>query len=145
MAMAATASSILSCPVQHAPVQARSSLGCPPLPRRKASLSTRPLFQGPQPAWMQPLTTRRHQLSPVRAEGQGGESSSERPAAGPGPSQPAATPPAAENAPLERGQWTAIVTGVISLVLAIGYLVLIQTLDTRGVNLIPPPPEAFGP
>ncbi|GAQ90597.1 hypothetical protein KFL_006600020 [Klebsormidium nitens] len=42
-----------------------------------------------------------------------------------------------------RQQVTAIVTGIISVVLAFGYLSLIS-LDSRGVNLIPPPPEALG-
>jgi hypothetical protein len=42
-----------------------------------------------------------------------------------------------------RQQVTAIVTGVISILLAVGYLSLLS-LDTRGVNLIPPPPEAYG-
>lgn len=45
----------------------------------------------------------------------------------------------------EKGQTTAIVTGAISIVLGIGYLVLVQLLDTRGIKLEPPPPEAFGP
>ncbi|CAI5937174.1 unnamed protein product [Closterium sp. NIES-65] len=40
---------------------------------------------------------------------------------------------------------TAIVTGVISLILAIGYLALVQLLDSRGLQMLPPPPEAFGP
>ncbi|QEQ00014.1 hypothetical protein RHP47_00560 [Thermosynechococcus sp. QKsg1] len=30
------------------------------------------------------------------------------------------------------GKWVAIVTGVISLLLGIGYLVLVQLLDWRG-------------
>lgn len=46
---------------------------------------------------------------------------------------------------IEKGQTTAIVTGAISILLAVGYLVLVQLLDTRGVNLVPPPPEAFDP
>ena len=44
-----------------------------------------------------------------------------------------------------RGQATAIVTGAISIILGVAYLVLVQLLDTRGVKLEPPPPEAFGP
>ncbi|CAI5934172.1 unnamed protein product [Closterium sp. NIES-64] len=46
---------------------------------------------------------------------------------------------------LVKGQVTAIVTGVISLILAIGYLALVQLLDSRGLQMLPPPPEAFGP
>eukprot|EP00897_Mesotaenium_endlicherianum_P007620 jgi/Mesen1/6887/ME000353S05911 len=45
---------------------------------------------------------------------------------------------------LEKGQGTAIVTGAIAVLLGVGYLVLVQILDTRGTTLIPPPPEAFG-
>jgi len=49
-----------------------------------------------------------------------------------------------KSAGIERGQATAIITGAISVLLGVGYLVLVQLLDTRGVTLIPPPPEAFG-
>ncbi|KAJ7519760.1 hypothetical protein O6H91_20G054700 [Diphasiastrum complanatum] len=45
----------------------------------------------------------------------------------------------------EKGQATAIVTGVIAVLLGLGYLLVVQLLDTRGVILIPPPPEAFEP
>eukprot|EP00850_Spirogloea_muscicola_P005638 SM000026S08887 [mRNA] locus=s26:222141:222776:- [translate_table: standard] len=45
----------------------------------------------------------------------------------------------------EKGQATAIVTGVIAVLLGVAYLVLVQLLDTRGINLVPPPPEAFDP
>jgi hypothetical protein len=45
----------------------------------------------------------------------------------------------------ERGQATAIVTGAVAVLLGVGYLVLVRLLDTRGVTLIPPPPEAFVP
>ncbi|GJP30115.1 hypothetical protein CLOM_g13347 [Closterium sp. NIES-68] len=61
------------------------------------------------------------------------------------------TPPAAQPASpppqqgLLKGQVTAIVTGAISLILAIGYLALVQLLDSRGLQMLPPPPEAFGP
>ncbi|KAG0559291.1 hypothetical protein M758_10G092600 [Ceratodon purpureus] len=48
-------------------------------------------------------------------------------------------------AEVKKGQTTAIVTGAISVLLGVGYLVLIQLLDTRGVILVPPPPEAFNP
>ncbi|KAL2634746.1 hypothetical protein R1flu_006225 [Riccia fluitans] len=52
---------------------------------------------------------------------------------------------AANRAEIERGRNTAIITGAISVLLGVGYLVLIQLLDTRGIELIPPPPEAFDP
>lgn len=48
-------------------------------------------------------------------------------------------------AEVKKGQRTAIITGAISVLLGVGYLVLIQLLDTRGVILVPPPPEAFNP
>lgn len=45
--------------------------------------------------------------------------------------------------PPSRGRWVAIVTGAISIAIAVAYLVLIAVLDSRG-PLLPPPPEAFG-
>ncbi|KAL3698120.1 hypothetical protein R1sor_012196 [Riccia sorocarpa] len=48
---------------------------------------------------------------------------------------------AASRAEIQRGRNTAIITGAISVLLGVGYLVLIQLLDTRGIELIPPPPE----
>lgn len=45
--------------------------------------------------------------------------------------------------PLEaRGQMTAIVTGVVSVAIAVGYLALVQVFDSR--EMLPPPPEALG-
>jgi hypothetical protein len=56
--------------------------------------------------------------------------------------QPATTP----TAPLlAKGQGTAIITGAISVIFGIAYLVLVQVLDMRGGELQPPPPEAFIP
>lgn len=52
---------------------------------------------------------------------------------------PAAKPP------MDRGQVTAIITGGVSLVLAVGYLFLVFLLDSRSGQMLPPPPEAFGP
>jgi hypothetical protein len=46
---------------------------------------------------------------------------------------------------LLKGQGTAIWTGGISIVVALGYLVLVFLLDSRGGEMLPPPPEAFGP
>ncbi len=51
----------------------------------------------------------------------------------------------AAKAAQERGQATAIVTGAVAVLLGVAYLVLVRLLDTRGVTLIPPPPEAFDP
>ncbi|CAM6051673.1 unnamed protein product [Sphagnum compactum] len=45
----------------------------------------------------------------------------------------------------ERGQATAVVTGAVAMLLGVAYLVLVRLLDTRGVTLIPPAPEAFDP
>ena len=45
--------------------------------------------------------------------------------------------------PLEaKGQLTAIVTGVVSVALALGYLALVQVMDSR--EMVAPPEEAFG-
>ena len=45
--------------------------------------------------------------------------------------------------PSRRGRWVAIVTGAISIAIAVAYLALITVLDARG-PLLPPPPEALG-
>jgi hypothetical protein len=42
-----------------------------------------------------------------------------------------------------RGRWVAIVTGALSILIGLAYLVLITLLDRQG-PLLPPPPEAFG-
>lgn len=47
------------------------------------------------------------------------------------------------SAPPTRGRWVAIVTGAISIAIAVAYLLLITVLDSRG-PLLPPPPEALG-
>jgi hypothetical protein len=46
------------------------------------------------------------------------------------------------NEPSQRGRWVAIVTGAISIAIAVAYLALITVLDARG-PLLPPPPEAL--
>ena len=45
--------------------------------------------------------------------------------------------------PSVSGRWVAIVTGAISIAIAVAYLALITVLDLRG-PLQPPPPEALG-
>jgi len=45
--------------------------------------------------------------------------------------------------PSPRGRWVAIITGAISIAIAVAYLALITVLDSRG-PLLPPPPEALG-
>ena len=47
------------------------------------------------------------------------------------------------NEPSQRGRWVAIITGAISIAIAVAYLALITVLDARG-PLQPPPPEALG-
>lgn len=60
------------------------------------------------------------------------------------PVQPAAAQQEQPKAPLlAPGQGTAIVTGAISIIFGIAYLVLVSLLDMRGGELQPPPPEAF--
>lgn len=41
-----------------------------------------------------------------------------------------------------RGRWVAIITGALSVLIGVAYLVLISVLDSR--PLMPPPPEALG-
>jgi hypothetical protein len=54
------------------------------------------------------------------------------------------TPPSTPTPPEQRrGRWVAIVTGAISVLVAVLYLILIAVLDSRG-PLQPPPPEALG-
>lgn len=43
---------------------------------------------------------------------------------------------------MDRGKIVAIITGAISLILAIGYLLLVQLLDFRG-EMIPAPMSMF--
>jgi len=58
----------------------------------------------------------------------------------PTPSSPQPPPPS----PAERrGRWVAIVTGALSVLVGVLYLLMIVLLDSRG-PLQPPPPEAFG-
>ncbi len=42
-----------------------------------------------------------------------------------------------------RARWIAILTGALSILIGVAYLVLITVLDSRG-PLQPPPPEALG-
>ena len=42
-----------------------------------------------------------------------------------------------------RGRWVAILTGALSILIGLVYLVLITVLDARG-PMQPPPPEAMG-
>ncbi len=42
-----------------------------------------------------------------------------------------------------RSKLIAIITGVISILIAVAYLLLITVLDLRGNVMSPPPPEAM--
>lgn len=114
------------------------------LQRSQSALTARPLRSGfsvaPRPVAAAPLARRQQQL--CRAE--------------PGDAPPPATTtteqqqpaqPAQQEQPkaplLAPGQGTAIVTGAISIIFGIAYLVLVSLLDMRGGELQPPPPEAF--
>jgi hypothetical protein len=52
------------------------------------------------------------------------------------------TPPGLPEPPSRRSRWVAIVTGALSIVVAILYLAFVTLLDSRG-PLQPPPPEAL--
>ncbi|MEB3256307.1 MAG: hypothetical protein VKJ05_07960 [Synechococcaceae cyanobacterium] len=41
-----------------------------------------------------------------------------------------------------RARWVAIITGALSILVAVLYLAFVTLLDSRG-PLLPPPPEAF--
>lgn len=56
----------------------------------------------------------------------------------PDPPRPAEAP-----AGQSRRRWVAIITGALSVLVGVIYLVLITLLDSRG-PMRPPPPEAFG-
>ena len=71
---------------------------------------------------------------------------------GPTPAQPdPATPTSVSPTPTpappkpadRRGRWVAILTGALSILIGLVYLVLITVLDARG-PMQPPPPEALG-
>ena len=58
--------------------------------------------------------------------------------ANPTPVSPAPAKPADR-----RGRWVAILTGALSILIGLVYLVLITVLEARG-PMQPPPPEALG-
>lgn len=49
-----------------------------------------------------------------------------------------------EDAKVAKGQRTAVITGFVSVAFGVIYLALTAFLDSRGSQLLPPPPEAFG-
>ncbi|MDX2255784.1 MAG: hypothetical protein NW214_09730 [Pseudanabaenaceae cyanobacterium bins.39] len=40
---------------------------------------------------------------------------------------------------MQRSQWISVLTGVIAVILGLGYLVLVQILDWRGGEMLPAP------
>jgi hypothetical protein len=78
-------------------------------------------------------------------EGSGAPPAATTEAADPSTSAVPAAQPAPEAPVLIKGQGTAIITGAVSILFGVAYLVLVQLLDSRGGELLPPPPEAFGP
>ena len=56
---------------------------------------------------------------------------------------PALPKPAPAKPADRRGRWVAILTGALSILIGLVYLVLITVLDARG-PMQPPPPEALG-
>jgi len=60
--------------------------------------------------------------------------------ANPTPVPPTPAPPKPAD---RRGRWVAILTGALSILIGLVYLVLITVLDARG-PMQPPPPEALG-
>jgi len=61
---------------------------------------------------------------------------------------PVSNPPRVNSVPdpsIARGQTTAILTGAVSIIFGIAYLALVQFMDSRGGELLPPPAEAFIP
>ncbi|KAK9832443.1 hypothetical protein WJX74_010374 [Apatococcus lobatus] len=48
-----------------------------------------------------------------------------------------------EGQPREEGQTTAIITGAVSIIIGVLYLGLVQFMNVRGGELLPPPPEAY--
>ena len=47
------------------------------------------------------------------------------------------------SSPQSSGRWVAVLTGTISILIGMLYLILITFLDSRG-PMLPPPSEAFG-
>ena len=65
----------------------------------------------------------------------------ETPAPAPAPEE-LSFPELSDDEEVRGSQITAIITGVVSVVLAVGYLALVQVMDSR--EMLPPPPEALG-
>jgi hypothetical protein len=92
------------------------------------------------------------QLDRLACRAQSKEEEARAAAAAP-PAATVASPPATPGSPepegnvplLAKGQGTAIWTGAVSVVLGVAYLALVVLMDSRGGQMLPPPPEAFLP
>jgi hypothetical protein len=40
---------------------------------------------------------------------------------------------------MQRSQWISVLTGVVAVILGLGYLILVQVLDWRGGEMLPAP------
>jgi hypothetical protein len=40
---------------------------------------------------------------------------------------------------MQRSQWISVFTGVVAILLGVGYLILVQVLDWRGGEMLPAP------
>ncbi len=40
---------------------------------------------------------------------------------------------------MQRSQWISVFTGVVAILLGVGYLILVQLLDWRGGEMLPAP------
>jgi hypothetical protein len=40
---------------------------------------------------------------------------------------------------MQRSQWISVFTGVVAVILGVGYLILVQILDWRGGEMLPAP------
>mmetsp|Transcript_8911 Transcript_8911/g.22047 ORF Transcript_8911/g.22047 Transcript_8911/m.22047 type:complete len:117 (-) Transcript_8911:344-694(-) len=106
-------------------------------------------FRAATRSGVKPVACPRQLTVRCRASGTEQQQQESAPATPPTPVPPTPTPQqvAEANKPLilQQGQGTAIVTGAISIILGLAYFVLVFMLDSRGGEMLPPPPEAFGP
>ena len=65
------------------------------------------------------------------------------PSSPPPPSPATPPPPQTPRGPKDQST-TALVTGLVSIIIGVAYLFLVAALNNRG-ELLPPPPEAYGP
>ncbi|NUN64277.1 hypothetical protein HCU40_05830 [Pseudanabaena biceps] len=40
---------------------------------------------------------------------------------------------------MQRSQWISVFTGIVAVILGLGYLILVQVLDWRGGEMLPAP------